>query len=553
MTVTIGALAELKSGLVVSCQAPEGDPLHGPATMSALARAAVSGGAVGIRANGPADVAAIRRAVDVPVIGLYKVDLPDSPVRITPTLDLALEIAAAGATIIAVDATARPRPEPLDRLIPAIRERTDLPILADVASIEEALAAVALGADAVSTTMSGYTGQGPPDPKPDLGLVAKLVDNLDVPVIAEGRITVPNEARRAIELGAFAVVVGTAITRPEAITRRFADAVATATRDGRRSELSVAIDIGGTKIAGAIVDGTGCSLARMTVPTPAEDAAAVLAAVVELGRSLVAASPRPPVACGVATAGEVDSLTGRIVSSTSALGGWAGFPLGPKLQEALGLPVVVENDGNSAALAEARVGAGRGAGSVLSVTVGTGIGGGVVTDGRIHRGQHGVAGGVGHAVAHPNGRRCLCGSRGCIEAYASGPAIVRSFREAVRRKRAGVTVEGRKALENVVAMASSRDDRLGVIAQRSIDGAALDLGTVLGGLVNVLDPDVVVLGGGVVAGVGDSFVDAVRAAIRAQTLPPARDVLVRSAALGPLSAAVGAGLLALDAARERRE
>ncbi|MEO3888334.1 N-acetylmannosamine-6-phosphate 2-epimerase [Nonomuraea sp. B5E05] len=211
----------LRGGLVVSCQAYEGEPLHGPQFMSAMARSAVLGGAAGVRINGPADVEAVRAAVSVPVIGLWKDG--DGDVYITPTLQHALTVARAGADIVAVDATVRPRPDgrSLAETITGVHQAGAL-VMADVSTAEEGLTAAELGADCVSTTLSGYTSAAPPPDGPDLELVAVLAGSLDVPVFAEGRIGAPGQAARAIELGAHAVVIGGAITRPADITRRFA-------------------------------------------------------------------------------------------------------------------------------------------------------------------------------------------------------------------------------------------------------------------------------------------------------------------------------------------
>jgi N-acylglucosamine-6-phosphate 2-epimerase len=215
--------SRLKGGLVVSCQALEDEPLHGSAIMAAMARAAVQGGAVGIRANSPADVAAIRAAVDVPLIGLYKQNIPGYAVYITPLLRHALEIAEAGADVIALDATLRPHPEGLDAagLIRAVKEAPGKLVLADVATYAEGLAASQAGADAVSTTLSGYTENSPRQEEPDFDLLRRLAADLTIPVFAEGRISTPEQAVEALELGAFAVIVGGAITRPQWITRQF--------------------------------------------------------------------------------------------------------------------------------------------------------------------------------------------------------------------------------------------------------------------------------------------------------------------------------------------
>jgi N-acylglucosamine-6-phosphate 2-epimerase len=195
--------------------------------MAAMARAAVQGGAVGIRANGPVDIAAIRAAVSVPLIGLYKVQVAGYEPYITPALEHAQAVAQAGADIIALDATLRPHPNGMDAagLIRQIREATGKPVLADVATFAEGVAAAQAGADAVSTTLSGYTPQSLQQAGPDFDLLRRLVDTLSIPVIAEGRIATPEQAAQALEVGAFAVVVGGAITRPQLITRSFVQAI----------------------------------------------------------------------------------------------------------------------------------------------------------------------------------------------------------------------------------------------------------------------------------------------------------------------------------------
>jgi N-acylglucosamine-6-phosphate 2-epimerase len=220
-----GPLATIRGGLVVSCQAPPGSPLARTDHIVALARAAESGGARGIRAEGAADVAAVRAAVELPLIGLRKRAVAGSEVYITPELGDARAVADAGADIVAVDATLRPRPGGVEseRFVARLAEELAQPVLADVDSLEAGLAARAAGAAAVATTLSGYTG-GPVPDEPDLDLVARLAAELDCPVLAEGRYATPEAVRDAFEAGAFAVVVGAAITDPVALTRRFASA-----------------------------------------------------------------------------------------------------------------------------------------------------------------------------------------------------------------------------------------------------------------------------------------------------------------------------------------
>jgi N-acylglucosamine-6-phosphate 2-epimerase len=218
-------VSQVRGQLIVSCQALAHEPMYGAEIMARMALAAVEGGAAAIRANTPVDIAAIRKVVTLPIIGLYKEDMPGYPVYITPALRHALEVAEAGADVIAIDATARPRPEPgtLADFIERIHQQTRLPVLADISTLAEGVAAAAAGADLVSTTMSGYTAESRAQRDPDLELVGELSRAVDVPVLAEGRYRTPQQASDALAVGALAVVVGGAITRPQEITRYFVE------------------------------------------------------------------------------------------------------------------------------------------------------------------------------------------------------------------------------------------------------------------------------------------------------------------------------------------
>lgn len=229
MSLHGGVDAELRSlagGLVVSCQARPDNPLHGPTMMGAMAKAAELGGAVGIRADGPLDIAAIRATTHLPIIGIRKLTDADGAVFITPAAASAREVIAAGALLVALDGTTRPRPggETLPDVVAAIHAAGAL-ALADIATIEHAHYALRAGADAVGTTLSGYTADSPRQEDPDFDLLAAVVTLSPVPVFAEGRIWTPAQAARALALGAAFVVVGTAITNPQAITARFAAAL----------------------------------------------------------------------------------------------------------------------------------------------------------------------------------------------------------------------------------------------------------------------------------------------------------------------------------------
>jgi N-acylglucosamine-6-phosphate 2-epimerase len=222
---TEGVLSQVQHGLIVSCQALPGEPLHGADSMVKMARAAQQGGAVAIRANGAADVRAMKQTLSLPVIGLVKRDYDDSDIYITPTLREIEELVEAGADIIALDATLRPRPGgcKLKQLIDYAHEH-GVTSMADISTLEEALHAASLGIGSVSTTLSGYTPYSTHIDGPDLELVRRASELLPVPLIAEGKIHAPEQVEEAFRLGAYAVVVGSAITRPQLITQRFADA-----------------------------------------------------------------------------------------------------------------------------------------------------------------------------------------------------------------------------------------------------------------------------------------------------------------------------------------
>lgn len=217
-------LDKLSGGLVVSCQARPGEPLATAEFMAALATSVANAGAVGIRANGVDHVQAIRSAVTIPLIGLWKDGT--TGVYITPTARHAEQVAVAGADIVAVDGTRRPRPDgrSFADTVRALHAMGTL-VMADIASVDDARAAQDAGADMVSTTLSGYTAESSTIDGPDLDLVALLATELEIPVFAEGRITSPEQARVALDAGAHAVVVGTAITAPQWITQQYITAM----------------------------------------------------------------------------------------------------------------------------------------------------------------------------------------------------------------------------------------------------------------------------------------------------------------------------------------
>jgi N-acylglucosamine-6-phosphate 2-epimerase len=218
--------ASLRGTLIVSCQAPPGDPLDNVDTLRRLAISVVRGGAGGLRANGVESIEAFCHETHVPIIGIQKRKI-GGEVSITPDFAAAKSVSEAGADIIALDCTTNrlAAAEPWSELIRRIQREIRKPVLADIASFEDALAAQEVGADAVATTLYGFTPETAQFRSVNWELVERMVKRLRVPLIVEGHITRPEEVRRALDLGAYAVVVGSAITRPEAITARFVKAI----------------------------------------------------------------------------------------------------------------------------------------------------------------------------------------------------------------------------------------------------------------------------------------------------------------------------------------
>lgn len=308
--------------------------------------------------------------------------------------------------------------------------------------------------------------------------------------------------------------------------------------------LAVGIDIGGTKVAAGVVDPAGRVLARTRGDTPAHDAVLTRSVIVDAVRELAAGYP--VTAVGIGAAGWIDASRG-VVRFAPHLA-WRDEPLRDDVASAVDLPVVIENDANAAAWAEHRFGAGAGHGSLLLVTVGTGIGGGLVLDGRLVRGAHGYAGEPGHQVAVPDGEPCGCGRRGCLERYASGRALI-------RYARAGA-VEDPAAAAGLIELAGDPELITGAqvttaaragdkVARSAFDQVGTWLGSALADLVQVLDPELIVIGGGV-ADAGDLLLsptrDAYRQALgRRGGLPAAP---LRAARLGSIAGVVGAADLA---------
>lgn len=308
----------------------------------------------------------------------------------------------------------------------------------------------------------------------------------------------------------------------------------------------LAIDIGGTKLAAGLVETTGRLVERAEVPTrAAEGLEPVLGRIVGLGRKLLdrAASGGGAVhRVGVGCAGPVDLARGLVFSPPN-LPGWREVPLVARLEADLGLPVVLENDANAAALGEFRYGAGRGARSLVYVTVSTGIGGGIVLDGEIWHGLKDAAGEVGHMTVVPDGPVCGCGNRGCLEAVAAGPAIARRAREAVAAGRPTRLAEATQpTAAEVVRLAGEGD----AVAREIWEGTVEYLAIGMGAVITLLAPERVVIGGGV-SRAGEALFRPLREAVRRRVrLVPVEQIPILPAALGPDVGILGAAAVALD-------
>ena len=319
---------------------------------------------------------------------------------------------------------------------------------------------------------------------------------------------------------------------------------------------ALAIDIGGTKIAAALVDEAGEMWHRRQRSTPVTQGRdAILAAVRELAREVMALAeergPGPAMAVGIGTGGQVDPVDGYIVYATPLLPGWTGLRLRDEMASSLGLPVAVDNDVHVMGLGEATHGAGRGRRHLLCLAVGTGIGGAFLVGGELWRGALGGAGLFGHvSIDALSGRRCNCGGVGCVEQYAAGPAIVADWVETVGpdnvRRWLGIDAAS-VALQDIAALLGRRDEAARS-AYEALHQAGRYLGFALASLLHALDPEVVVIGGGV-AQVGEPFFSGIQAAVRERAMPSYRDTPILPAALGPDAALIGAAVLAFKATR----
>lgn len=300
------------------------------------------------------------------------------------------------------------------------------------------------------------------------------------------------------------------------------------------------IDIGGTKIAGAVVTAQGRVLRRLETPTPAQEGGArVLEAALALAQSLGAGEPIKAV--GIGAGGQIDPARGVVLSATNLLPGWAGVDIKTAFAQSLGVPTFVDNDVNALAMGEARFGAAQGLPTVVFLAVGTGLGGALLMDGKLHHGAHGGGGEFGHLLLsmEADARTDGGGHAGTWEAYVSGPALARTYQEIAGEDAPRLT--GRE-----IALAAQ--DNPDSPAARAITRTGEYLGYGLVSLANTLDPDLIVVGGGL-ADLGDALLVPARAVLRARALPHGAQCPVVCAALGADANVIGAASLAMSPVR----
>lgn len=534
------ALKHLKGRLVVSCQASPGDPMDDTETIRRFARAVLAAGAAGLRINSAEHIRAIRKDTGAPIIGIQK-QYVDGNLRITPDFRSAAALAEAGASIIALDCTSRPVAfgEPWQEIIRRIREELRLPVMADIATLAEALAAQEAGADMVGTTLHGYTEETRSSHSFNWSLLADLVREVHVPIVAEGHISTPQEANRAVTEGAHCAVVGSAITRPGTITASFVKAM----QPRLQGAPAIGVDIGGTSIKAGIISREGRVSFVTRVPTEASRGRDAIAANLAAAIDQVVTSARTAGICpsglGIATAGAVDPQEGFIFAATDNLPGWTGFPLRRFAEERYAMPTWVLNDAHAAVLAEQQFGKGARFSDFFVITIGTGVGGGLVCDGRLVQGYHGFAGSVGHHTIRVDGLPCNCGRSGCLEAYVSTAALLREY---ARYSGEGVSEPGLSDGElawkiNRLALAGDANAQK---AYRVLSGYLAE------GIANVFtlfDPQAVLLCGGLIEGLPHFITDVERFVQEILPFGSRRTPRILAATGGTNAGIMGAGAL----------
>ena len=320
----------------------------------------------------------------------------------------------------------------------------------------------------------------------------------------------------------------------------------------------IGVDLGGTKIMAGLVSEEGKVLSRVSSPTEAEKGGEhVMEKIIDLVREAAKEAEVPlseVLAIGVGTPGCIDSERGVVVSPVHNIPGWQGMEIGRRLKEATGRPSFADNDVNVIALGEALFGAAKGARCAICVAIGTGIGGGIVIEGKIFRGATYFAGEIGHMSINPWGLKCGCGARGCVEAYASGPAIERLAEEGIKRGVRSIIPEVARELgePGITARSVFEAVRRGdAFAREIVYEAVRMLGALLGGVINLLNPDRVVIAGGV-AQAGEVLLPILEREVRRWALPPSFEACkIVLSKLGPDAGIIGAAALAMNEFKAR--
>lgn len=583
-------LEQIKGQLIVSCQALPHEPLYveEKSIMYLMARAAKQAGAKAIRTSSVRDVEAIKAETGLPVIGIIKINYEGYDSYITPTMKEVDELVAAEADIIALDCTQRPRGDgsTINDFLAQIKEKyPDVLLMADISTYEEGVNARNCGVDFVGTTLSGYTDYSPKVDGPDFELVRRLARDLDIPVIAEGKVHYPAQAAEMLRCGAFAVVVGGAITRPLEITARFmkeiegfheaqgaaeeelaagceaavtnvaapeaancaaesgAIAGAASGQDAgtgieNAPKTYLGIDIGGTAVKMGLVTDGGEMLDTTSAPVDFDGyETPIIETVVETARAFLQKNGLEHTlsGIGVSATGQIDTKTGEVIGAAGHIKNWLHTPLGGRLRAEFGCPVAAANDANCAVLGEQWMGAAKGCENVLMITVGTGIGGGVIVNGQLLNGATGAGGELGHFIIYKDGERCACGNVGCFERHASVPALIRRVKAHPDFERMGIPADN---VNGRTIFAQVEQGNQPVI--EVVNGWIEDISVGLVGLIHVFNPELVLIGGGV-SEQQALFVEPVKKRVFELAMPEfVREMELRAAALGNRAGLYGA-------------
>ncbi|MEQ1768917.1 MAG: putative N-acetylmannosamine-6-phosphate 2-epimerase [Devosia sp.] len=499
----------LRHRLIVSCQPVVDGPMDNSASVVGFALAAEAGGAGALRIESVAYLEAVRSVTSLPIIGIVKRHLSDSPVIITPLISDVEALCRAGADIVAFDATVRQRPASVAALVDAAHRGGKL-TMADCSSIEDAWAALDAGVDCVGSTLSGYVGGQIPD-EPDFALLGEMA-KLSTFVIAEGRIKTLEHAAQALRLGADAVVVGSAITRTEHLTGWYADAIGQAAR--RKEGRALAIDIGGTKLLAALVQ-DGHVIDKRRLPT--DRTVGPQGWIDALARA--AGDWRGTYdAVGAAVTGIVDDgLWSALNRGTLDIPD--DYPLQRQLAAAFGTPALALNDAQAAAWGEYRFGAGEHENMVF-LTISTGLGGGIVLNGSLRSG--------------------LAGHYGILRGYGDDPA--RPFEDGVagRHFERAAAASGHPGDAEAVFSAAAQGAHW---ARDIIEQSARQVAVLCQDIQLTLDPRRIVVGGGI--GLAPGYLASITAAL--PNLGPRLGVRLVPARCGPRAGIVGVADLAFDA------